>query len=75
MAGFNYTGFSINDDVFNATIGADGTIYQVSMANGNKPVGLDNEGVQLLQNTIKDMQETLDSWRPKMIEHRIYSTR
>lgn len=70
MAEFNYNlnGY-FKEDFFTGTIGADGTIYSQSMSNGKVAIGVDNKIVQEMQNTINEMQETLDNWKPKMIEH------
>jgi hypothetical protein len=54
---------------FVALISEDGTIYETNGGRARSAVGVDLQREGELLKTISDMQETLDNWYPKMVEH------
>lgn len=66
----NYGNLGYNNSIFTGERDIkDGTIYSVGAGRERVKVGVDAEREQELLQSITAMQETLDSWRPKMIEH------
>lgn len=65
----NYGNLSYNNSIFTGDIDKDGTIYSVGAGRERLKVGIDAQREQDLLQTITEMQETLENWKPKMIEH------
>lgn len=57
------------ENLFTGMIDESGQIWDMATGRKGRPVGIDAQREQELLQQITDMQETLDSWRPKMIEH------
>lgn len=65
----NYGNLGYNNSIFTGDIDKDGTIYSVGAGRERLKVGIDIQREQELLQAVNDMQETLENWKPKMIEH------